>query len=46
MVAVDGVPSDDIVVRKSAVFLPLLVAALGVALYRVKPFEPRGSHDI
>ena len=41
---VDGVPSTGLVFRWSAVVLPLLVAALGVALYRAKPFAP-GSAD-
>lgn len=37
---VDGVPSDDLFFRWAAVVLPMLVATLGVALYRVKPFSP------
>jgi hypothetical protein len=37
---VDGVPSDDLVFRWVAVVLPMVVAALGVALFRVKPFLP------
>jgi hypothetical protein len=40
-VQVNGVPSDDLVLRVALVLLPLLVVVLGVALYRVKPFEPR-----
>lgn len=40
---VDGVPSADLVFRWSAVLLPLVVAALGVALFRVKPFTPDGG---
>jgi hypothetical protein len=44
-VLVDGSPSSDLVFRLAAVLLPLLVAALGVALYRAKPFVPPGSHD-
>lgn len=39
-VNVDGVPSTDLVFRWSAVLLPLVVATLGVALFRVKPFTP------
>ncbi len=37
---VDGVASTDLVFRWSAVLLPLVVATLGVALFRVKPFNP------
>jgi hypothetical protein len=37
---VDGVQSDDLVFRWVAVVLPMVVATLGVALYRVKPFLP------
>jgi hypothetical protein len=40
---VDGSPSSDIVLRVVAVLLPIVVAALGVALYRVAPFVP-GNH--
>ena len=38
---VDGVPSDDLVLRLAVVLLPLLVTVLGVALYRAEPF----NHD-
>ncbi len=37
---VSGSPSDDIVFRLVAVLLPIVVAALGVVLYRVAPFDP------
>jgi hypothetical protein len=37
---VNGVPSGDLVMRSVAVFLPLLVAVLGVALFRAPPFRP------
>lgn len=36
----NGIPSTDLVLRWAAVVLPLVVAALGVALYRVRPFTP------
>jgi hypothetical protein len=39
---VDGQPSTDLVLRWFAVGFPLVAAALGVALYRAKPFT-RGS---
>ena len=39
-VQMNGAPSDDLVLRMAFVLLPLLVAVLGVALYRVKPFRP------
>ena len=39
-IPVDGVPNDDFVLRLASVFLPLLVAALGVALFRTEPFKP------
>jgi len=41
---VNGAPSTDLVFRWSAVLLPLVVAALGVALYRVEPFTPGTSN--
>jgi hypothetical protein len=41
---VDGVPSEDLVFRWVAVVLPMVIAALGVALYRVKPFLPLSHH--
>lgn len=40
----NGAPSTDLVLRWSAVVLPLVVSALGVALYRVKPFTPRQTN--
>ena len=40
---VDGVPSSDLVFRWSAVVLPLVMALLGVGLYRAKPFTPNSS---
>jgi hypothetical protein len=42
--AVNGVASADLVIRWSAVLLPLIVAALGVALYRVAPITPSSSN--
>jgi hypothetical protein len=36
---VNGVPSTDLIFRWAAVVLPFVVAALGVALYRAKPFN-------
>jgi hypothetical protein len=41
-VQVNGAPSDDMVLRVAVVLLPLLVSALGLALYRVRPYEPGG----
>jgi hypothetical protein len=41
---VDGVPSNDLVFRWIAFLLPLIIAVLGVALYRAKPFSPESSH--
>lgn len=43
-IAFNGAPSTDLVLRWSAVILPLLVATLGVALYCAKPFMP-GQRD-
>jgi len=43
IISVNGVASDDLVFRWSAVVLPLVVAALGLALYRAKPFAPNFS---
>jgi hypothetical protein len=40
---VDGSPSSDIVLRLVAVLLPIVVAAIGVALFRVAPFDPSKS---
>lgn len=39
-IIVDGVPSGDLFFRWIAIVLPMVVATLGVALYRVKPFSP------
>jgi len=39
-IPVNGVPEDDLVLRLVSVFMPLLVAALGVALFRSKPYDP------
>jgi hypothetical protein len=36
-VMVNGAPSDDLVLRAASVVFPLLVAALGVAMYRASP---------
>jgi hypothetical protein len=49
-VPVNGVPNDDFVLRIASVLLPLLVALIGVALYRVPPYDPSmrfgsGKHD-
>ena len=40
-VNVNGEPSTDIVIRCFGVFMPLIVAALGLALFRAKPFYPK-----
>lgn len=37
---VDGVSSDDLFFRLISVFFPLLVAFLGLALCRAKPYHP------
>jgi hypothetical protein len=37
-VNVNGEPSTDIVIRSFSVFMPLIVVALGLALFRAKPF--------
>ena len=39
-VNIDGSPTSDIALRLVSVFLPLVVGALGVALYRAVPFDP------
>jgi len=49
-VPVNGVPSDDLVLRLAFVLLPLLVALIGIALYRAPPYDPSnafgtGKHD-
>lgn len=33
----NGVPTDDLVIRSISVLMPLVVAILGVMLYRAKP---------
>jgi len=40
----NGLPTSDLVLRWSAIVVPLVVTALGVALYRVKPFTPSNSN--
>lgn len=40
-IPVNGVPTDDLVFRLASVGMPLLVAILGIALYRAKPFVPQ-----
>ncbi|MBC3873365.1 hypothetical protein [Undibacterium flavidum] len=40
-ILVEGVPSDDLVLRWTVVLLPSLVVVLGIALYRVAPSEPK-----
>lgn len=42
-IPVNGGPTDDLVFRLASVGMPLLVAIFGVALYRAKPFVPRGQ---
>jgi hypothetical protein len=37
-VQVNGVPSNDLVLRWAAVVLPLAVACFGVALYKAAPY--------
>ena len=39
-ILMDGAPSSDWVLRIIAVALPLLVAGLGFALFRAKPYYP------
>ncbi|KAF0813457.1 hypothetical protein IGB42_01808 [Andreprevotia sp. IGB-42] len=36
---VDGSPSADLVMRLFAVFFPVLLCVLGIALFRCKPFR-------
>jgi hypothetical protein len=43
---VDGSPSTDIVMRLVSVAMPLLVSALGLALYRAQPFTPPEKHNL
>ena len=44
-IPVNGVPESDIVYRVLAVVLPAIVAALGVLLYRVRPWYPQGDQQ-
>ena len=44
-IMVDGAPSDDFVLRAASVFLPLLMAALGVAMYRAPPVRLPGVRN-
>jgi hypothetical protein len=44
-IVVDGSPNDDLVLRIAVVGFPFLLSALGVALFRAKPFNPHGSPD-
>ncbi len=41
---VDGIPSNDIVMRLFAVVLPLVVAVMGVAMFKAKPYLPPEQH--
>ncbi len=43
---VDGSPSTDIVIRLISGAMPLLISALGLALYRAKPFTPSEQHHV
>lgn len=40
-VLVDGIPTDDLVFRWVVFLLPLIGVLLGIASYRVAPFEPQ-----
>jgi hypothetical protein len=40
IVLVDGVPSDNLVLRWVAVILPLVLALFGIALFRAQPYVP------
>ena len=42
-IPVNGVPQSDLVYRLFAVLMPALMAALGVLLYRVRPWYPQGD---
>lgn len=44
-ILVNGVSTDDLIVRLVSVGMPLLMAILGLALYRAKPFVPPGFSD-
>ncbi len=37
----NGAPTDDLVLRIFAVVWPSVMAVLGVALYRAKPYAPK-----
>jgi hypothetical protein len=39
-VLVEGIPSDDIVMRLFSALFPLIATALGILLFRVKPYYP------
>ncbi|WP_295684784.1 hypothetical protein [uncultured Nevskia sp.] len=43
-VNVDGIPSNDIVMRLSAVVLPLFAVVMGVAMFMAKPYRPPEKH--
>ena len=45
-IPVEGSPSTDLVMRIVSVALPLLVAALGVGLFRAQPFNPEDRHNV
>jgi hypothetical protein len=45
-IPVEGSPSTDLVMRIVSVVLPLLVSALGVALFRAKPFNPEEGRNV
>ncbi len=45
-VNVEGAPSTDMVMRLVAVVLPLVVAGLGVLLFRVLPFNPEENRNM
>jgi hypothetical protein len=39
-ILVDGISSDDLVLRWVSVLLPLVLALFGVALFRIQPYVP------
>ncbi len=41
----DGKPTDDIVLRTVAFVFPLVIAVLGVLMYRVPPRSPKPDID-
>jgi hypothetical protein len=45
MTHLNGEPTTDIVLRCFSFFMPLIVVALGIALFRVKPFYPKGHQE-